>query len=150
MDMVESGTSKEEAGKRRIPQSESISKAFSIKKHIFDKTPGATYQSKEDLAKQYAMNGSLAMGEIRKLIPEVERISKHKSYLFSVWDIEKTLNTKVADEAKVFEIKLHYENISAPDKVKLHRNTNGMLYSDYLGLCLKISRFKTHALKLEG
>jgi len=41
MDMVESGTSKEEVGKRIMPQSESSSRAFRSKKHIFDKAPGA-------------------------------------------------------------------------------------------------------------
>jgi hypothetical protein len=98
MDMVESGTSKEETGKISTPQSESSSRAFSSKKHIFDKTPGAIYQSKEDLANQYAMKGSLAMNEIRDLIPDVERISHHKSSLFSVRDVEKkTLNITVAD-----------------------------------------------------
>jgi hypothetical protein len=50
----------------------------------------------------------------------------------------------------VSEIKLHYENISAPDKVKFHRNTSDMLYSDYLSLSLRVSRLTTHALKLEG
>jgi hypothetical protein len=50
----------------------------------------------------------------------------------------------------VSEVKLHYENISAPDKVKFHRNTSDMLYSDYLGLSLNISRLTNHALKLEG
>jgi hypothetical protein len=151
MDMVESGTNKEEAGKRSMPQSESISRSFSNKKHIFDKAPGAVYQSKEDLARKYVVKGSLAMSEIRELIPEVENISQHKSSLFTVRDIEKkTLNIAVADEDKVSEVKLHYENISAPDKVKFHRNTSDMLYSDYLGLSLKISRLTTHALKLEG
>jgi polyhydroxyalkanoate synthesis regulator phasin len=125
---------------------------LSATKNIFlIKTPGAVYQSKEDLAKKYVVKGSLDMSEIRELIPELERISQHKSSLFSVRDKEKnTLNIIVADEDKVSEVKLHYENINAPDKVKFHRNTNDMPYLDYLGLSLKISRFKTHALKLEG
>jgi hypothetical protein len=55
MDMVESGTSKEETGKRSMPQGESISRAFSSKKHIFDKAHGEIYPSKEDLAKQYVV-----------------------------------------------------------------------------------------------
>jgi hypothetical protein len=50
----------------------------------------------------------------------------------------------------VSEIKLHYENISAPDKVKFHRNTSDMLYSDYLSLSLRVARMTTHTLKLEG
>jgi polyhydroxyalkanoate synthesis regulator phasin len=151
MDMVESGTNNEEVGKGSMLQSEGSSRTFSSKKHIFDKAPGAVYQSKEDLAKQYVEKGNLAMSEIRELIPEVENISQHKSSLFTVRDIEKkTLNIAVADEDKVSEIKLHYENISAPDKVKFHRNTSDMLYSDYLGLSLKNSRLSTHALKLEG
>jgi hypothetical protein len=134
-----------------MPQSESSSRAFSIKNQIFDKAPGAVYQSKEDLANQYAVKGSISMSEMRELIPEVESISHHNSSMFSFRDIEKkTLNIVVADEDKVSEVKLHYENISAPDKVKFHRNTSDMLYSDYLSLSLKISRLKTHALKLEG
>jgi hypothetical protein len=46
-----------------MPQSESSSRDFSSKKHIFDRAPGEIYQSKEDLAKQYAVKGSLAMSE---------------------------------------------------------------------------------------
>jgi len=151
MDMVEISTSKEEAGKRGMPQSESSSKYFNNKKHIFDKAPRVAYQSKEDLAKQYVVKGSLAMSEIRELIPEVEKISQHRSSLFSVKDIEKKkLNIAIADEDKVSEVKLHYENISAPDKVKFHKNISDMLYLDYQGLSLKVSRLTTHALKLEG
>ena len=91
------------------------------------------------------------MSEIRDLIPEVERVSRHKSSLFSVKDVErKTLNITMVDEDEVSEIKLHYENISDPDKVKFHRNTNDMLYSDYLSLSLRVARMKTHTLKLEG
>jgi chromosome segregation ATPase len=91
------------------------------------------------------------MSEIRDLLPEVERISQHKSSLFSVRDVErKTFNIAVADEDKVSEIKLHYENIGAPDKVKFHRNASDMLYSDYLSLSLRVSRLTTHALKLDG
>ena len=134
-----------------MPHSESSSGAFNNKKHVFDKTLGTIYQSKEDLAKKYAVKGSLAMSEIRELIPEVEKISQHRSSSFSVRDIEKkTLNIAVADEDKVSEVKLHYENISVLDKVKFHINTSDMLYSDYLGLSLKVSRLTTHALKLEG
>ena len=71
------------------------------------------------------------MRKIRELIPEVENISQHRSSLFSVRDIEKkTLNIEVVDEDKVSEVKLHYENISAPDNVKFHRNTSDMLYSN--------------------
>jgi hypothetical protein len=151
MDMVESGTNNVEVGKGSKLQSEGSSRNFSSKKHIFDKAPGAAYQSKEDLAKQYVEKGNLAMNEMRELIPEVERISQHKSSLFTVRDIEKkTFNIAVADEDKVSEIKMKYENISAPDKVKFHRNTSDMLYSDYLGLSLKNSRLSTYALKLEG
>ena len=54
------------------------------------------------------------------------------------------------DEDKVSEIKPHHENISAPDKVKFHRNTSDMLYSDYPSLSLRVSRLTTHALKLDG
>jgi hypothetical protein len=151
MDIVESGTNKEEDGKRSMPQSESNSRDFSSKKHIFYKAPGAVYQYKEDLAKKYVVKGSLDMSEIRDLIPEVENISQHRSSMFLVRDIEKkTLNIAIADDDKVSEVKLHYENISAPKKVKFHRNTSDMLYSDYLGLSLKVPRLKTHALKLEG
>jgi hypothetical protein len=88
MDMVESGTSKEEAGKRSMPQSKSISRAFNSKKHVFDKTPRAVYKYKEDLANQYDVKGSLDMSEIRELIPKVENISQHRSFMFSVRDKE--------------------------------------------------------------
>ena len=92
MDMVESGT-KEEAGKRIMPQSESISRDFSSKNHIFDKAPGAVYQSKEDLERKYVVKGNLAMSEIRDLIPEVENISQHKSSVFTVRDIRRRHST---------------------------------------------------------
>jgi hypothetical protein len=62
----------------------------------------------------------------------------------------KTFNIAVADDDKVSEIKMHYENIGAPDKVKFHRNVSDMLYSDYLSLGLKVARLTTHALKLDG
>jgi hypothetical protein len=71
MEMVESATKNEEAGTESMPQSESISRDFSSKKHIFNKTPGAFYQSKEDLANQYVVKGNMAMSEIRDLLPEV-------------------------------------------------------------------------------
>jgi hypothetical protein len=122
MDMVESGTSTVEVEKGSKLQSEGSSRTFSSKKHIFDKTSGAAYQSKEDLEKQYVEKGNMAMGEMRELVPEVENISQHKSSLFTVRDIEKrTFNIAVADEDKVSEIKIKYDNISAPDKVKFHR-----------------------------
>jgi hypothetical protein len=43
MDMVESGTITIEFEKGRKIQSEGISRTFSSKKHIFDKTSGAAY-----------------------------------------------------------------------------------------------------------
>jgi hypothetical protein len=51
MDMVDSGTSTVEVEKGRKIQSEGNSRTFSNKTHIFDKTYGETYKSKEDLAK---------------------------------------------------------------------------------------------------
>jgi hypothetical protein len=56
----------------------------------------------------------------------------------------------VENDDKVSEIKMHYGNIGAPDKVKFHRNVNDMLYLDYLSLSLRVSRLKTHAFKLYG
>jgi hypothetical protein len=38
--------------------------------------------------KQYAEKGNMALGEMRDLVPEVENISQHKSYLFIVRDVE--------------------------------------------------------------
>jgi hypothetical protein len=84
MDMVESGISDVEFGKGSKIQSEGSSRTFSSKNHIFDKAPRAAYQSKEDLAKQYVEKGNLAMNEMRELILEVERISQHKSSLFTM------------------------------------------------------------------
>jgi hypothetical protein len=151
LDMVESGTSTVEVEKERKLQSEGGSRTFSNKKYIFDKTSEAVYQSKEDLAKQYAEKGNIALGEMRDLVPEVENISQHKYSLFTVRDVEKrTFNIAVADEDKVSEIKIRYDNISAPDKVKFHKNTSDMLYSDYLSLSLKNSKLSSYAMKLEG
>jgi hypothetical protein len=150
MDMVESGTNNVEVGKGSKLQSEGSSRTFSSKKHIFDKASGVAYQSKENLTKQYVEKGNLAMNEMRELIPKVEIISQHKTYMFTVRDVEKkTFNIAVADEDKVSEIKLKYEKISGLDKVKFHKNTSDMLYSDYLGLSLKNSKMSTYAIKLE-
>ena len=149
--MVESGTGIVEVEKERKLQSEGNSINFSNKKHIFDKTSGEAYQSKEDLEKHYAEKGNISLGEMRDLVPEVENISQHKSSLFTVRDIEKrTFNIVVAYEDKVSKIKIRYENISALDKVKFHRNTSDMLYSDYLSLSLKNSKLSSYAMKLEG
>jgi hypothetical protein len=103
------------------------------------------------LAKQYAKKGNTAQGEMRDLVPKVEKISQHKSSLFAVRDVEKrTFNIAVADEDQVSEIKIKYDNISAPDKVKFHKHTSDMLYSDYLSLSLKNSKLSSYAMKLEG
>ena len=48
------------------------------------------------------------------------------------------------------EIKIKYDNISAPDKVKFHKKTNDLLYSDYLSLNLKNSKMTSLVAKLEG
>jgi hypothetical protein len=127
LDMVESGTSIVEVENERKLQSEGSSITFKNKKNIFDKASGETYQHKEDLAKHYAEKGNIALGEMRDLVPEVENISQHKSSMFTVRDIEKrTFNIVVADADKVSEIKIRYENITAPDKFKFHRNTSDM------------------------
>jgi hypothetical protein len=75
MDMVESGINTAKVDKGSKIQSEVSSRTFNRKMHIFDKTSGATYQSKEDLEKQYAEKGNFSMGEMRGLVPEVENIS---------------------------------------------------------------------------
>jgi hypothetical protein len=93
----------------------------------------------------------MAMGEMRDLVPEVENISQHKSSMFTIRDIEKTtFNIIVANEDKLSEIKVRYDNISAPEKVKFHRNTSDMLYYDYLSLSLKNPKLSSYAMKLEG
>jgi hypothetical protein len=100
---------------------------------------------------QYVVKGSMANSEIRDLFPEVEKISQHKASLFSVRDVErKTFNIAIADDDKVSEIKIHYENIGAPNKVKFHRNVSDMLYLDYLSLSLRFSRLTIHAFKFDG
>jgi hypothetical protein len=100
---------------------------------------------------QYIVNASMANNEIRDLFPEVEKISQHNSSLLSVIYVKrKTFNIAIEDDDKVSEIKMHYENIGTPDKVKFHKNSSDMLYSDYLMLSLKVSRLKTLALKIDG
>jgi hypothetical protein len=129
MEMVEGATKIEEASTRSMPQSESRTRFFSRKKQIFSKTPGVVYQSKEDFMNEYVVKESMASSEIRDLFPKVENISQHKTSLFSVRDVErKTFNIAIANDDKVFEIKMYYENIGAPDKVKFHRNASDMLY----------------------
>jgi hypothetical protein len=103
------------------------------------------------LEKQYVEKGNMAMSEMRELVPEVEKLSQHKYSLFTVRDIEKrNFNIAFADEEKVSEIKIRYDNINALDKVKFHSNTSDMLYSDYLSLILKNSKLSSYAIKLEG
>jgi hypothetical protein len=93
----------------------------------------------------------MANSEIRDLLLEVERTSRHKDSLLSVRDVErKTFNITMVDDDKVSEIKMNYENIGAPDKVKFHRNVSDMLYLDYLSLGLRVTKLTTHALKLDG
>jgi hypothetical protein len=75
MDMVESPTKNEEASTGSMPQSERSSRVFSSRKNVFSKTPGAVYQSKEDLMNQYVVKGSMANSEIRDMLPEAEKIS---------------------------------------------------------------------------
>jgi hypothetical protein len=72
-----------------MPQGERNSMDFSSKKHVFNKTPVEVYQSREDLANQYAIKGNMANSEIIYLLPEVEIIFHHKSSLFSVRDLER-------------------------------------------------------------
>ena len=75
MEMVERVTKNEEAGTGSMPRSESSSRVLSSKKHVFGKTLGAVYQSKEDLMNQYVVKGSMANNKIRDLLLEVEKIS---------------------------------------------------------------------------
>ena len=134
-----------------MPQSGRSSIVFSNKKHVYGKTPRAVYQSKEDLMNQYVVKGSMANSEIRDLFPEVEKISQCKASLFLVRDVErKTFNITIEDDDKVFEIKMHYENIGALDKINFHKNVDDILYLEYLSLGLRVSILKTHALKLDG
>jgi hypothetical protein len=71
--------------------------------------------------------------------------------LFTVRDVEnRTFNIAAADEDKVSEIKIKYDNISATDKVKFCKHTSDMLYFDYLSLSLKNSKLSSYAMKLEG
>jgi hypothetical protein len=151
MEMVESASKNEEVGTGSMPQSESSSMVFNSRKHVYNKTPREVYQSKEDLVNQYVVKGSMANSEIRYMCPEVEKISQQKDSLFSITDVERnTFDIEMVDDDKVSEIKMHYENIGAPKKVKLHMNVNDMLYSDYLILGLRVSRLTAHALKLDG
>jgi hypothetical protein len=50
----------------------------------------------------------------------------------------------------VSEIKIKYDNRSAPDKAKFHKKANDLLYYDYLSLNLKNSKMTSFAAKLEG
>jgi hypothetical protein len=149
--MVESGTSTVEVEKESKIQSEGSSRIFSGMKYIFNKTFEAFYQSKEDLEKQYVEKGNIGLGEMRDLVPEVEIISQYKYSMFTVRDVEKrTFNIVVANEDKVSKINMRYDNISALDKVKFHKHTSNMLYSDYLSLSLKNSKLPSYVMKLEG
>jgi len=112
MEMVEATTKNEETSTEIRPQNESSTKVFISRKYIFGQTPRAVYQSKGDLMNQYAMKGSMENSEIRDLLPEVESASQHKASLLSVRDVEKkTFKIAMADNDKVSEIKVHYENI---------------------------------------
>jgi hypothetical protein len=103
------------------------------------------------LEKQCVEKGNIALGQMRDLVHEVENISHHKYSMFTVRDVEKrTFNIVVADEDKFYEIKIRYDNIISPYKVKFHKHTSDMLYSDYLSLILKNSKFSCYVMKLEG
>jgi hypothetical protein len=105
----------------------------------------------EDPLHHYVVKGSMENSEIKEIFPKVEGTSQCKSHLLSVRDVEKkTFNIAVVDNDKVSEFKVHYENIGVPDKVKFHINVSHMLYDDYLNLALKVTRLKTHVLKLDG
>jgi len=69
MEMIETTTKNEETNTESKPQNESSTKVLSSRKHIFSQTPGAIYQSKEDLMNQYTVKGSMANSEIRDLLP---------------------------------------------------------------------------------
>jgi hypothetical protein len=140
MEMVEGATNNEEDGTGSIPQSESSSRIFSSKKHIFSKTPGVVYQSKEDLMNQYVVKRSMVNSEIRDVFPKVEKVSQHKASMFSIRDVERrTFNIAITNDDKVSEIKMHYENIGAQDNVNFHRNVSDMLYSNYQSLSQNVS-----------
>ena len=81
----------------------------------------------------------------------MEGTSQRKSHLLSVKDVKKkTFNIAVADNDKVSEFKVDYENIGALEKMKFHINVNDMMYADYIKSALKVSRLTTHVLKLDG
>jgi hypothetical protein len=85
------------------------------------------------------------------LMPEVKKPSHHKSSLFIVRDTErKTFNISIAEEYKVSEIKIKYDNISALDKVQFHKQTSDLLYLDYLNFNLKNAKLTSLATKIEG
>ena len=88
---------------------------------------------------------------MRDLFPGVEKFSKQKASLFVVRDTEnKNFNIVVAYVDKVSEIKIKYDNISSPDKVKFHKQTSDLLYSKCLILSLKNSKMASLVAKLEG
>jgi hypothetical protein len=63
-----------------------------------------------------------SLSEIMNLMLEVKKSSQHKSSLFTVRDIErKTFNIAIAEENKVSEIEIKYDNISALDKIQFHK-----------------------------
>jgi hypothetical protein len=150
LDMVESGTSVIESRADQL-ESEGSSGAFHSQKYYFSQASKEAYQSKEDLSKWYAEKRKESLSEIMNLMPEVKKYSQHKSSLFTVRDTErKTFNISIAEEDKVSEIKIKYDNISAPDKVQFHKQTSDLLYSDYLNLNLKNEKLTSLAAKLEG
>jgi hypothetical protein len=151
LNIVESGTSIVEIEERNQLESEVISRVFHTQKYYFDKVLDATCLSIEDLAKTYAEKINVALGEMRDLFCEVEKITQQKYSLFTVrYTANKTFNIAVAEEDKVSEIKIKYDNISDLEKVKLHKKTNDLLYSNYLSLNLKNSKTTSLAAKLEG
>jgi hypothetical protein len=54
------------------------------------------------LEKHYAKKGNIALGEMRDLVPEVEKIYLHKYSLFIIMDVDKRIfNIAIASEHKV-------------------------------------------------
>jgi len=83
------------------------------------------------LITEYAQKKKQLFEEGQKLFLEVMKLSQNKVSLFTVKYVERnTLNIAVTKENKVTYMKIKTNQINAPDKIHLHKQTSEMIYGD--------------------
>jgi FtsZ-binding cell division protein ZapB len=122
-----------------------------IQQYLSSDAQNSQFKSKKELITQYAQKKKQLFEEGQKLFSEVRKLSQNKVSLVTVKDAERnTLNIAVTEENKVTEMKIKTDQINAPDKIHLHKQTSEMIYGDLLQSTLNIARLERKVTKLEG